>query len=75
MILFSFSHERRLRLPATNMDGVGINAAADSLALVPLPPALWRRITKEGGMDKHFLDRAYWETEAQSYPTLPRFTG
>ena len=50
---FSLSHESHLRLPATIADVVvGVEAAADLLALVPLPPVLWHRICKEGGKER-----------------------
>ena len=75
-ISFSISHEGRLRLQDAKTDlEVGVNAAADSLALVEFPPALWLSICQEGGDEDNVLKRAFWDTPASSNPTLPRFTG
>ena len=73
---FSISREGRLRLKATKSDlGVGVEAAADSLALVPFPEDLWQSIVAEGVNEAHILDRASWDAPADSHPTLPRFVG
>ena len=62
-ISFSISHEGCLRLRATNTDvAVGAKAAADSLALVPLPQVLWERILYKC-REKDVLDRALWNAD------------
>ena len=54
---------------------MGVKGAADSLTLVPLPQHLWDRIVNRGAEETHVLDRAFWDAECGSLPTLPRFSG
>jgi len=53
---------------------VGVKAAADSLALVRFPQVLWEPIFDKVD-EKHVLDRAFWDAEGGSEPTLPCFAG
>ena len=65
-----------MRLRATKTDiVVGVRAAADSLVLVPFPPHVWQSILDSGDDHQHVLDRAFWDAECHSSPTLPRFCG
>jgi hypothetical protein len=75
-ISFSISHESYLRLQATKTNVVvSAKAAADLLALVPLPQDLWECIFTKGPKEKPTLDRVFWDAQGDSQLTLPCFTG